>query len=131
MENLARREGRTVFICTHNLDEADRLCDRVAVFKSHLRVVDTPAQLRKQLYGRQVVVHLAEDAGAFASRVVDAPGVSTSEVVGNKLLITLDEPERDNPEIVRRLVMAGAQIQFVGEIRHSLEDVYLQLLDED
>jgi len=126
-----RGQGRTIFICTHNLDEADRLCDRVAVFKSHLRVVDTPAELRKQLYGRQVVVHLAEDAGVYASLVVDAPGVSASEVVGNKLLITLDEPERDNPEIIRRLVMAGAQIQFVGEIRHSLEDVYLQLLDED
>jgi ABC-2 type transport system ATP-binding protein len=126
-----RGQGRTIFICTHNLDEADRLCDRVAVFKSHLRVVDTPAQLRKQLYGRQVVVHLADDADAFGNLVEDAPGVRTSEVVGNKLLITLDEPEQDNPEIIRRLVVAGAQIQFVGEIRHSLEDVYLQLLEED
>jgi ABC-2 type transport system ATP-binding protein len=57
--------------------------------------------------------------------------VRASEAVGNKLLITLDEPERDNPEIIRRMVVAGAQIQFVGEIRHSLEDIYLQLLDED
>lgn len=126
-----RGQGRTIFICTHNLDEADRLCDRVAVFKSQLRVVDTPAQLRKQLYGRQVVIHLAEDAAAFGAVVDDSPGVRKCEVVENKLLITLDEPESDNPEIVRRLVVAGAHIQFVGEIRHSLEDIYLQLLDED
>ena len=46
-------QGRTIFICTHNLDEADRLCDRIAVFKSRLRVVDTPGGLRKQMYGRQ------------------------------------------------------------------------------
>jgi ABC-2 type transport system ATP-binding protein len=126
-----RGQGRTIFICTHNLDEADRLCDRVAVFKSQLRVVDTPAQLRKQLYGRQVVVHLAEDAGDMQSVALGSPGVKACEAVDNKLLITLDEPERDNPEIVRRLVSHGAQVQFVGEIRHSLEDIYLQLLEED
>lgn len=126
-----RGQGRTIFICTHNLDEADRLCDRVAVFKSRLRVVDTPTQLRERLYGRQVVVHLAGDANGFSPAVEESPGVRTCEAVDNKLLIMLDEPERDNPEIVRRLVLAGANIQFVGEIRHSLEDIYLQLLNED
>jgi ABC-2 type transport system ATP-binding protein len=126
-----RGQGRTIFICTHNLDEADRLCDRVAVFKSHLRVVDTPAHLRTQLYGRQVVIHLAGGAETYAGIAQDSPGVKHSEVIGNKLLISLDDPERDNPELVRRLVTAGAQVQFVGEIRHSLEDVYLQLLDEE
>ena len=54
-----RKEGRTIFLCTHNLDEADRLCDRVGVFKTHLLVVDTPANLRSQLFGRRVVFHLA------------------------------------------------------------------------
>ncbi len=126
-----RGQGRTIFICTHNLDEADRLCDRVAVFKSHLRVVDTPAQLRKQLYGRQVVVHLGEEATAYKAVVEDSPGVRTCEVVGNKLLVMIDEPEQQNPELIRRLVGAGAHIQFVGEVRHSLEDIYLQLLEED
>jgi ABC-2 type transport system ATP-binding protein len=126
-----RGQGRTIFICTHNLDEADRLCDRVAVFKSQLRVVDTPAQLRQQLYGRQIVIHFAQDASEFAVVVDNFPDIRSCEVVGNKLLITLDDPERDNPEIIRRLVDAGAHIQFVGEIRHSLEDIYLQLLDED
>lgn len=126
-----RGQGRTIFICTHNLDEADRLCDRVAVFKSQLRVVDTPAQLRKQIYGRQVVVHLASEGQKYADVANESPGVRECEVVGDKLLLTIDEPERDNPEIVRRLVVAGADVQFVGEIRHSLEDIYLQLLDED
>jgi ABC-2 type transport system ATP-binding protein len=126
-----RGQGRTIFICTHNLDEADRLCDRVAVFKSRLRVVDTPAELRKQVYGRQVVIHLADHAQAYAQTAGEAPGVRKSEALENKLLLSLDEPERDNPEIVRRLVAAGAQIQFVGELRHTLEDIYLQLLNED
>jgi ABC-2 type transport system ATP-binding protein len=45
-----RQEGRTIFLCTHNLDEADRLCDRIGVFKSRLLVVDSPANLRRQLF---------------------------------------------------------------------------------
>jgi len=125
-----RGQGRTIFICTHNLDEADRLCDRVAVFKSNLRVVDTPAELRKQLYGRQVVIHLGRDAEQYVTQAGNAPGVRRCEVVEQKLVLSLDEPERDNPEIIRRLVNAGAEIQFVGELRHTLEDIYLQLLDE-
>jgi ABC-2 type transport system ATP-binding protein len=44
------------------------------------------------------------------------------------LVITLDDPEKFNPEVTRVLVAAGADIQFVGELRHSLEDVYLQLV---
>jgi ABC-2 type transport system ATP-binding protein len=127
-----RGEGRTIFICTHNLDEADRLCDRVAVFKSRLRVVDSPSGLRQQLYGRQVVFHLAETAETHQPVVADLPFIKEAKAVDNKLVIALDDPESHNPEIIRLLVQAGANIQFVGELRHSLEDVYLQLIkDED
>jgi ABC-2 type transport system ATP-binding protein len=102
-----KKEGRTIFLCTHNLDEADRLCDRVGVFKTHLLVVDTPSNLRSQLFG---------------------PFVRDAKVIENKLLVNLDDPETHNPEIIRALVDGGADIQFVGELRHSLEDVYLQLV---
>src|SRR5438105_11976831 len=46
-----RGEGRTVFLCTHNLDEADRLCDRIAFFRRSVIRIDTPARLRAELYG--------------------------------------------------------------------------------
>src|SRR5436190_1227225 len=46
-----RGEGRTVFLCTHNLDEADRLCDRIAFFRRTIIRIDTPARLRAELYG--------------------------------------------------------------------------------
>lgn len=123
-------QGRTIFLCTHNLDEADRLCDRIAVFKTHLRVLDTPAGLRKQLYGRQVVYHLAEEAAAYQQLVASQPDVKQVTAVDNKLVVTLDEPEQQNPALIRQLVEAGAGIQFVGELRHSLEDVYLQLINQ-
>ncbi len=123
-----RKEGRTIFICTHNLDEADRLCDRVGVFKTHLLVVDTPANLRSQLFGRRVVFHLANSNETIAASVRTLPFVREAKVVENKLLVNLDDPETHNPEIIRALVGVGAEIQFVGELRHSLEDVYLQLV---
>ena len=126
-----RSEGRTIFLCTHNLDEADRLCDRVAVFKTHLRVVDTPGRLRRQVYGRQVVFHLAGAADPYLALARALPFVSAAEAEAGKLILTLDDPEGHNPDIVRALVAAGADIQFVGELRYSLEDVYLQLVKDD
>ena len=53
------------------------------------------------------------------------------EAVDSKLVVTLDDPEVHNPDIVRFLVEDGADVQFVGELRHKLEDVYLQLIDAD
>ena len=123
--------GRTIFLCTHNLDEADRLCDRVAVFKEHLRVVDTPGRLRRQVYGRQVAFHLGGPAEPYVASVESFPYVQSTEVMDGKLILSVDDPETHNPELVRALVAAGADIQFVGELRYSLEDVYLQLMKDD
>jgi len=123
-----REAGRTIFLCTHNLDEADRLCDRIGVFKTHLLVVDTPARLRSQLFGRKVVFHLRHCDESLAATIAALPFVREAKTIDNKLLVTLDDPEAHNPDLVRSLVGAGADIQFVGELRHSLEDVYLQLV---
>ncbi|HTX89848.1 MAG TPA: ABC transporter ATP-binding protein [Anaerolineales bacterium] len=123
-----KKEGRTIFLCTHNLDEADRLCDRVGVFKTRLLVVDTPARLRTSVFGRKVVFHLREASAGLVKVVQKLPFVSEVKAVENKLLINLDDPETRNPDVVRALVGAGADIQFVGELRHSLEEVYLQLV---
>lgn len=123
-----KKEGRTIFLCTHNLDEADRLCDRVGVFKTHLLVIDTPTNLRSQLFGRRVVFHMALSNEMMASSIRSLPFVREAKVIDNKLVVNLDDPEVHNPEIIRTLVNSGADIQFVGELRHSLEDVYLQLV---
>ena len=123
-----KAQGRTIFICTHNLDEADRLCDRIGVIKQRLITVDTPVNLRRKLYGRKVVFHL-RDAGDEFLRVVRALSfVKEVQRVENKLVVGLDDPETQNPVLVRTLVAAGADVQFVGELRHSLEDVYLSLI---
>jgi len=125
-----KKEGRTIFLCTHNLDEADRLCDRIGVFKTRLLVVDTPANLRASVFGRKVVFHLRSADEKLAAEVRKLDFVREVKAVDNKLLVTLDEPETCNPDIIRALVGAGADVQFVGELRHSLEEVYLQLVQK-
>jgi ABC-2 type transport system ATP-binding protein len=125
-----KKHGRTIFLCTHNLDEADRLCDRIAVFKTRTLVMDTPANLRARIFGRKVVFHLRQADQGMVSIFQGLPYVQDAQVIENKILIQIDEPEEHNPELIRKLVGAGADIQFVGELRHSLEDVYFQLVEE-
>jgi ABC-2 type transport system ATP-binding protein len=123
-----RKAGRTIFLTTHNLDEADRLCDRIGVFKSRLLVVDSPENLRTQLFGRRVVFHLRKVDPDMEKLVGGLPFVREAKIIEDKLVVNLEDPEAQNPQIVRLLVEAGAEIQFVGELRRSLEDVYLQLV---
>jgi ABC-2 type transport system ATP-binding protein len=123
-----KREGRTIFLCTHNLDEADRLCDRVGVFKTRLLVLDSPAALRKSVFGRKVVIHLRSADESLAAAVRQLDYVTDIKVVQNKLVVQLDDPDLHNPDMIRVLVNANADIQFIGELRYSLEEVYLQLV---
>jgi ABC-2 type transport system ATP-binding protein len=125
-----KQEGRTIFLTTHNLDEADRLCDRVGVFNQRMRVVDSTGGLRKQLYGRQIVFHLADPADKHLSALQQLAYINKLDATENKLVVALDDPETHNPDMIRRLVNDGANIQFVGELRHSLEDIYLRLINE-
>ena len=124
------QQGRTILLCTHNLDEADRLCDRIGVLKTRLLMVDTPDRLRSNLFERKVVFHLRQADAALAATVERLPFVQDWTAVDNKLLVTLDDAEMHNPEIIRMLVGLGADLQFVGELRRSLEDVYLHLVKE-
>lgn len=121
-------EGRTIFLCTHNLDEADRICDRIGIFRGSLLGVDAPSRLKDNLYGRLVAVRLGSVSPAIVEQVRSLPFVRGLEVRGNELRIGVAAPEQDNPALVRSLVSLGADVQFVYEDRHSLEDVYFKVL---
>jgi ABC-2 type transport system ATP-binding protein len=93
-----KKEGRTIFLCTHNLDEADRLCDRIGVFKTRLLVVDTPANLRASIFGRKVVFHLRAADEKLARAVGRLSFVREARVIDNKLVVALEDPETHNPK---------------------------------
>lgn len=123
-----REEGRTIFLSTHNLNEADHLCDRIAVFRTNLLVLDTPAELRSQVFGRKVVFHLRIIEPKYQEAIKALHISSDVQQIDNKIVVTMENPEQNNPVIIQALVNAGAEIQFVGELRRSLEDVYIQLM---
>ena len=123
-----RQEGRTIVICTHNLDEADRLCDRIAVINARLLALDTPANLRRQLFGRSVVFHLVKAEDKYAKVLEGKDFIQSVKIIDDKLVVKMDDPETYNPILIRDLVSHGAEIRFVGELRRTLEDVYLRLV---
>jgi ABC-2 type transport system ATP-binding protein len=126
-----KEAGRTIFLCTHNLDEADRLADRIGVIKQKLIQVDSPANLRRSLYGRRVVIHLTSVSEPVRTAVNNLPFVEELQQIDNTLMVRLDNPEEQNPILVERIVAAGGGVQFVNEVRHSLEDIYFSLIEED
>lgn len=121
-----RKEGRTILLSTHNLEEAERLCDRVAMIQGRLVAFDRPAALRERLLSSRVRVRLAEmDHGAAAARALPFVRAVTEE--GDSLTVTLTDPY-DTPDLVRGLVEAGARIQEVVAVRPTLEEVYLEIM---
>ena len=129
IESLRSKE-RTIFLCTHNLDEADRLCDRIALFKSRLLTVGDPQFLKEKMYGRRTVVHLASPKPGIED-ALNLPFITKTEWIDGRLLVSLSDPNTENPILVRKLVELGADVQFVSELKISLEDLYLDLMEEN
>jgi len=123
-----KAKGKTVVLSTHNLDDADRLSDRVAVIQGGLIALDTPDNLRANLFKRTIVFHLKAADDGVVAKLRALPFVRSAERSENKLVLEVEDPEEENPQIVDLLVKAGYRVQFVGEVRHSLEEVYLRLV---
>ena len=118
--------GRTILLSTHNLEEAEALCDRVALIQGRLVAFDRPGALRERLVSRRVRVRL-EDPDGGAAVATALPFVEAVARDGEALTVTLGDGA-DTPALVRSLVEAGARIHEVVPVRATLEDVYLELI---
>ena len=127
-----RDAGRSIVVCTHNLDEAERLCDRIGIMQGTLLTVDTPARLRRRNGTASVRVELvgARQPSSFLDLLADLPYVEAARADDGALLVEVRDPRGDNPELVRALVDAGARIVGVREESATLEQVYLDLVGE-
>ncbi len=127
-----RQRGVTIFLTTHRLEEAERLCDRVAILDTTLRMVGRPDELRDQMFAKTITVRtlapLAEPDRVFTG--VPALDSWRPEGAGTYVLAVSDTAKAA-PAVTRALVAAGADVASIGESRHSLEDVYLELIDQD
>jgi len=121
-----RARGCAILVSTHNLDEAERLADRIAVIQTRLLALDTPAALRKRLTAPRSVIRVGGDAIAFLPLVRAADSSATAE--GSVLTASLGDAARDTPDLVRALVAAGADILEVRADVPTLEEIYLRLV---
>ena len=127
-----RARGVTIFLTTHRLEEAERLCDRVAILNTTLRSVGRPDELRDQLFARTLTVRLVAplpDPGVVFNGVPTVTGWQPDGEAGYRL--TVSDPTAAAPALVRALVACGAGVLSVAEERRTLEDVYLELVDHD
>jgi ABC-2 type transport system ATP-binding protein len=126
-----RERGVTIFLTTHRLEEAERLCDRVAILNTTLRLIGQPDDLRKQLFSRSLDIRLRAPVGDPEAVLSAVPGVDGWEQTPSGYTLTVTDPDLAAPALARALVGADADILSIAESRHSLEDVYLELIDED
>ena len=133
-----RDRGVTVFLTTHRLDEAERLCDRVAIMNTHLRTIGPPDELRQTLFNRSLAVTMAAPlarpdevfAGLPAVQSWQATPTTPSDNGRATYLLTVTDPVQAAPAVTRALVAAGADVLSIAESRHTLEDVYLELVQD-
>ncbi len=126
-----REKGHTVLLSTHNLAEAESLCDRIAIIKTRLLALDTPSNLHRTLFRRRVVVHLERLDGHLVEAVQGLGFVRGVEAQGNRLTVELSDPQRNVADLVQAVVAAGGRVTYVAEESHTLEEVYLALVREE
>jgi ABC-2 type transport system ATP-binding protein len=127
-----RRRGVTIFLTTHRLEEAERLCDRVAILQTTLRTIGRPDELRAKYFAKNLVVKTVRPL-LEPQRVFDGlPAVESWHAAdqGAYVLVVSDYAVAA-PATTRALVAAGAEVLTICESHHSLEDVYLELVDQD
>jgi ABC-2 type transport system ATP-binding protein len=126
-----RARGHAVIISTHNLDEAERVADRVGVLRRRFLAVATPGELRHRLFGSRVRITVAGDASRFVSAAAAAGAEDVVIANGNVLTFALPDIDAGTPAVVRALVLAGAPILSVRTDDRPLEEVYLALVSDD
>jgi len=124
-----RQAGCAILVSTHNLDEAERLADRVAVLQERLVAIDRPAELRRRLTTGRLIIRVAGDPAAFVDTIgrIVGPAAAIS-VERETLVVRVAHPERQTPALVAALVEAQAQIMEVRAETPALEDVYMHLV---
>jgi len=124
-----KKEKKTIFLNTHNLDEAERICDRIGIINTKLMAVGIPQELERSVRGRKTVVRLRHVNDAILGALRKLPlGNMTRE--DDKITIDVTDPEEENPVIARAIVEAGGDLESLSVLSSTLEDAYLKLVRE-
>jgi ABC-2 type transport system ATP-binding protein len=128
---LASRQGATIFLTTHNMAEAEKLCNLVAVIRQgKLLAVGSPSELRARGGGQRTEISGRGFSETLLGALRQNGEVSQAVVENGKLLLTLKDGASVAP-LVSLIVREGGEVEQVRSGQGSLEDVFLTLMDED
>lgn len=122
-----KKEKKTIFLNTHNLDEAQRICDRIGILNTRLMAVGTPEELERSVHGRKTVINLKQVNEAILTSLKKLH-VKNLNREDNKLTVDIENPSEENPDIIDAIVAAGGRIETVTVTSSSLEEAYLKLV---
>jgi len=125
-----KNEKKTIFLNTHNLDEAQRICDRIGILNTSLIAVGTPEELERSVHGRRTVIQLRQVSEVILDSLKRLE-VKNLVREGNKLTVDVVNPEEENPNMINAIVTAGGRIETVTVTSSSLEEAYLKLVKEN
>lgn len=127
---LKKEKNATIFLNTHNLDEAQRICDKIGIFNRKVRAVGAPNELEESVWGNKTVIQLQE-VNSRILEALNALSLKNMVVDNNKLTMDVADPEKENPFIVNTIVNAGGRVQYVTRLSPTLEDAYLKFVRGD
>lgn len=122
-----KKEKKTIFLNTHNLDEAQRICDKIGIFNTKLMTIGSPKELEDSTMRKKTAIQLKEVNDKILKALRNL-SLSNFTIDNNKLIIDVVNPENENPIIVDAIVSAGGKIQYITRISSTLEDVYLKFV---
>ncbi len=126
-----KKEKTTVFLCTHNLEEASNLSDRVCIIKRKIIRIATLSELQNDDKNKRVEIVFTDDAGRYIKLIEEIDEIKNIQTDKNKATLVIEKPEISNPIIIKKLVDSGAQVLYFNEIKATLEEIYLNLIKDE
>jgi ABC-2 type transport system ATP-binding protein len=126
-----KEEKTTVFLCTHNLEEASSLSDKVCIIKKKIIRIATLSELQSGERGKRVEIVFKEDADRFTKLMKGISQIKNILTDKNRAELVIENPEASNPMILKKLVDSGAEIIYFNQIKASLEEIYLDLIKDE
>lgn len=134
LARLCKQLNRTVFLCTHNLPEADMICDRIAIINhGQIAMVGETSELRKSLWKKRTftLTLLPGFDKSIAEKLSKIGTVENLKLKRNIIQFETDKPDEVNPLIVQRIVESGGRILTLQEEKKTLEDIYMKIIGQE